>query len=117
MTCATRTASGAKLFWQYMDIPVIDSNRILYILHYIAEVPAPCCSPCDPAAPLASAVFDKCWWFVDTDPMLARADRPLLERRLRWHLKALEEKGERNLMTLASTAIYRLRSEMAASYA
>ena len=101
-------------YWQYTDIPVIDRGLVLYILHYVAEVSAPCCTPHDPAAPLASFVNDKCWWFVDTDPLLAHVDRLLLERRLRWHLKALEDKGERNPMTLASTAIYRLRSEMAA---
>lgn len=104
----------SKHYWLYSDIPVIDRGLVLYILHCVSEVSAPCCTPHDAAAPLTSAVHDKCWWFVDTDPLLAHMDRLLLERRLRWHLKALEDKGERNPMALASTAIYRLRSEMAA---
>jgi hypothetical protein len=61
---------------------------------------------------LVTAAFDRAWRFVEKDPLLAHNSAPWLCHRLRAHLEAATQQGERDLLTLANGAIWRLRDEM-----
>jgi hypothetical protein len=61
---------------------------------------------------LVHAAFEKSWWFVSTDPVLARGDIEQLRTRLSHRLSSLAQTGERDVWRLANGAIVELRREL-----
>src|SRR5262245_21777406 len=64
---------------------------------------------------LVHAAFEKSWWFVRTDPVLADGDIEELRARLSHRLSHLAQKGERDVRRLANGAIFELRRELTAA--
>ncbi len=60
---------------------------------------------------LLELAFDKSWRFIDKDPFLAHISRSLLRDQLKKHLEQLFRKGEQELLSLANSAINRIRAE------
>lgn len=61
---------------------------------------------------LVSVAFDKSWRFVEKDPFLAHNPKALLRDRLRGHLELSIRNGEQSLLSLANSAIGKLRTEL-----
>jgi hypothetical protein len=62
---------------------------------------------------LASEAFNRCWHFIEQDPVLAGADRPGMQDQLAQLISQLMRDGERNLIVIANRAICTLRQEYA----
>jgi hypothetical protein len=60
---------------------------------------------------LVNVAFDKSWRFVEKDPFLAHNPKAMLRDRLRTHLEISMRNGEQDLLSLANTAIGKLRAE------
>src|ERR1700730_2855317 len=66
----------------------------------------------DPEAVEALATaFHKSWSFISNDPLFAKRDPKLLQRRLAQYLMQLAVEGERSPLRLANGAISRMRHE------
>lgn len=61
---------------------------------------------------LVGVAFDKSWRFVEKDPFLAHNPKPLPRDRLRSHLELSMRNGEHDLLSLANSAICKLRAEL-----
>jgi hypothetical protein len=66
----------------------------------------------DDVEELVHAAFEKSWWFVSTDPVLARGDVEDLRTRLSNRLSRLAQSGERDVRRLANGAIVELRRDL-----
>ena len=58
-----------------------------------------------------AAAFHKSWSFISNDPLFAKRDPKLLQRRLAQYLMQLAAQGERSSLRLANGAISRMRHE------
>ena len=62
---------------------------------------------------LASEAFNRCWHFIEQDPVLAGVDRQGMQDQLAQLILQLMRDGERNLIVIANGAIGTLRQQYA----
>ena len=62
---------------------------------------------------LASEVFNRCWQFIERDPILAGEERNGMQEQLAQLILQLMEDGEQNLVVIANRAIGTLRQQYA----
>ena len=62
---------------------------------------------------LASEVFNRCWQFIERDPILAGEERHGMQEQLAQLILQLMADGERNLVAIANRAIGTLRRQYA----
>ena len=62
---------------------------------------------------LASEVFNRCWQFIERDPVLAGEDRQGMQDQLAQLILLLMGSGERNMVVIANSAIGTLRQQYA----
>ena len=62
---------------------------------------------------LASEVFNRCWQFIERDPILAGEERQGMQEQLAQLILQLMADGERNLVAIANRAIGTLRRQYA----
>jgi hypothetical protein len=58
-------------------------------------------------------VFNRCWQFIERDPVLAGEDRQGMQDQLAQLILLLMGSGERNMVVIANRAIGTLRQEYA----
>ena len=63
---------------------------------------------------VASEVFNRCWQFLERDPVLAGQDRQQLQEQLAQVVLEVMSSGERSLWVVANRAIGTLRERCAA---
>ena len=62
---------------------------------------------------LASEVFNRCWQFIEQDPVMAGEDRQAIQEQLAQLILLLMRSGEQNLVVIANRAIGTLRQQYA----
>ena len=62
---------------------------------------------------LASQVYNRCWKFLEQDPVLAGEDRDSLQEELAELILVLMKESERNIVAIANKAIAALRQRYA----
>jgi hypothetical protein len=62
---------------------------------------------------LASEVYNRCWQFLENDPVLAGEDREGMQEQLAQLILLLMQEGERNMIAIANKAIATLRQQYA----
>jgi hypothetical protein len=65
------------------------------------------------ARTLASEVFNRCWQFIERDPVLAGEERQGMQEQLAELILQLVKDGEQNLVVIANRAIGSLRQQYA----
>jgi hypothetical protein len=62
---------------------------------------------------LASEVFNRCWQFIEQDPVMAGEDRQAIQEQLAQLILLLMGSGEQNWVVIANKAIGTLRQQYA----